>query len=542
MIHRKNIRFLFILLTTINSLVKEQKKKISYNFIEKSKYISIPFKENIPYFRQYPLNYSSYNYLNDFFLNNLSIELLMGNPPQKVNAFLNQDNSCFTFIDYNKNYKNIETKNNQIKAFSPKKSLTFLLKKKIKTIFGEDLFSFKNDNNKNITNEIHMPFHIDTDSEEIKEETKFINYLGLNSQYLVDNIECPNFMKELKNNKLIKEEIYSIIYKTETQGTLFIGDNLYNINENNYNKNSFFSINAIQNKNGIKWNIGFDKIYIYDTYLAGNSTISNKQNGGQIYLSNNMVVNLKIDQKITIGTQEYKKIIDDLYFNNLINSDICKIELVKYLNKNYYVYSCTALLFATFESPYEYDDDYYNYGVPIYHYEHFPTLIFYSNKLNYSFKLRHEDLFELKGDRFYFMIVFESEPINENFQEWIIGEHFIKKHIFAFNIGTKKIWFYNAKNINPNFKEIDEDELKEKENKVLNNDNNKKIFPFLLLFFICFSIFSFFLGIKLKERRKKKANELLDEYDYISERENKSIISINTKKKHNYEIELNSKM
>ena len=192
----------------------------------------------------------------------------------------------------------------------------------------------------------------------------------------------------------------------------------------------------------------------------------------------------------------------------------------------------------------------------IIHYEHFPCLIFYSNNLNYSFELKHEDLFEIKGDRFYFLIVFESDPPNKNTQEWVIGEHFIKKHIFSYNIKTKKIWFYNEKNFNQNFKENDDDEddetkekEKEKGNVILKKENNKNLFIVLLIIFaIFFSIFSFYLGIKIKERRKKKANELIDEYEYFSEREtkNKSINNINNDKSNNrkikYEIELNSKI
>ena len=548
----KNIKLLFIFLALTNCLLSNQIDRNSYQSINEPKYISIPFRENNPYYSKFPSKYSSYNFLNDYFINNLSIDLFIGTPHQEINAFINQEDSCFKFIEKSKNNNNNNINNNyynKIKTYSPKKSLTFLLNKNNKAIMAEDLFLFKTGNNNNNTNEIHMPFNLDIYSGEIDEETEFNSEVGLNSQFLLDNKNCPNFIKELKKNKIIKEEIYSFVYRVKTQGNLFIGDNLYNINNDKYNKNNFFSVNAIQNKNGIKWNINFDKIYIYDIYLAGNSTISNRKNGGKIYLPYNTVVNLKVDQKLIIGTLEYKKMIDDLYFNNLIQLDICKVDLVNYKSKNYYVYSCSAFKFATFEYP---EDDYY--VEQIFHYEHFPGLIFYSNNLNYSFELGHEDLFEIKGDRFYFLIVFESDPPNKNTQEWVIGEHFIKKHIFSYNIKTKKIWFYNEKNFNQNFKENDDDEddetkEKEKERIILKKENNKNLFIVLLIIFaIFFSIFSFYLGIKIKERRKKKANELIDEYEYFSEREtkNKSINNINNDKSNNrkikYEIELNSKI
>ena len=190
--------------------------------------------------------------------------------------------------------------------------------------------------------------------------------------------------------------------------------------------------------------------------------------------------------------------------------------------------------------------------VNLYHYERFPCLIFYSNNLNYSFELNHEDLFQLKGERYYFMIVFESEPLNNNYQEWIIGEHFIKKHIFSYNIITKKMWFYNEKTFNLYFKESDDEDnndVNKKENIKIKKEKNIILFLLIILVF-CFSIISFYFGIKLRERRKKKANELIDEYEYVSEREtrNLSINSINKNNdlpknnKINYEIEMNTKI
>ena len=546
----KNIRILFLFLSITKCFLLNNKEKISFESKKDSKYISISFKENNIYYRRYPKQYSSYDFLNDFFLNNLSLDLFIGTPSQEVNSFLTLENSCFKFIEKDKYKKNLN--NNyyyRIKTFSPKKSMTFLLNKNNKAIIAEDLFLFKSENNKNLTNGIHIPFNIDFNSGEINEEMEFINELGLNSPFFLDNKDCPNFIKELKKNKLIKEEIYSLVYKSDTQGTFYIGDNLYNINEDKYNKNNFFNINSIQNKNGIKWNINFDRIYIHDKFLAGNNTISYKDNGGKINLTMNTVVNLKIDQKITIGTTEYKKMIDDLYFNYLIQLNICKRELVNYNSKNYFVYSCTALKFATFESL---DPDDYYYSEPIYHYEHFPCLIFYSNNLNYSFELKHEDLFQLSGERYYFMIVFESEPLNKNYQEWIIGEHFIKKHIFSYNINTKKMWFYNEKTFNLNFKENDDDDsndVKGKENIIMKKEKNNTILILLIILVVCFSFISFYFGIKLRERRKKKANELVDEYEYVSEREtrNLSINSINKNdlsknNKTNYEIEMNTKI
>ena len=512
-----------------------------YKIIKESKYVSLKIKENSPNNQRNNQNYSSSKFINEFFANYINIDLNLGTPTQKINSFLNPENICFQFIDKNK-WKNI---NYKINAYTPKKSLTFLLNKNNKALRAEDIFLFDNDNNDNnkTYNKAHIAFNLETDFGEINEESEFINELGLNSKFNLDKKnDCPNFIKELKKNKIINEEIYSLIYKTKLQGNIFIGDYLFNIDGNKYKKNNFFIINGVQNKNGIKWNINFDKIYIHDKYLEGNRTISNKSNEGKIYLPFNKTVNIKIDQKIIIGTLEYKNAIDNLYFNKLIKSNICKIDIINYNSKNFYVYSCEALKFATFESAFP-DEDYY-YQEPVYHYLHFPSIIFYSDKLKYYFEINYQKLFELKGDRFYFMIIFETEP-QKGTAEWVIGEYFIKNHIFSFNINDKKMYFYNKKNINENFEKSDNDRINKKN---LKKEKNKNIIIFLLIIvIICFIIFSFYLVNKIKERRKKKANELIDEYEYFSEIENNKN-SINSggeknvifkKGKINQEIELN---
>ena len=531
---------IFLLSITFKSLALNQKENYDeYKHIKKSKYISLEIKEKYINNQKNNLKYSSINFINDFFSNYIITDLKLGNPSQKINSFLNPENICFQFIEKNK-WKNL---NNKINTYNPKRSLTFLLNKNNKALRAEDIISFEDDINKNKTNNIvHIPFNLETDFGEINEESEFINELGLNSKLNLDKKnDCPNFINELKKNKIINEEIYSLVYKVKTQGNLFIGDYLYNIDANKYKKNNFFIINGLQNQNGIKWNINFDKIYIHDKFQEGNRSISNRSNEGKINLPFNRSVNIKIDQKIIIGTHEYKNAIDNLIFNKLIKSKICQIDIANYNSKNYYVYSCEALKFATFESSF-YEDDYY-YQEPIYHYLHFPSIIFYSDKLKYYFEINYEKLFELIGERFYFMIIFEIEPQKGGI-EWVIGEHLIKNNIFSFNINDKKLMFYNEKAINENFEENNNNEKINQTN--LQKEKSKNIIIIsLVIIIICFIFFTFCLISKIKERRKKKANELIDEYEYFSEKDNNnnSINSIinqkNSKGKINQEIELN---
>ena len=526
------LRIILLLIIIPDSLFLD-KNENNIKTIYESKYISLPFKQENKYYRRYPPNYSSANFINDFFTNNLLVDMHLGTPIQDINTVLKPSSSCFTFVE---KAKSNNIKKNKISTYIPKKSLTFLLNKNSRGMTAEDLFLFKDENNKNIFNNIHIPFSLDLDLGEINEETEFIGGLGLNSKFGLNDRNCPNFMSELKKKKNIKEKVFSLVYKYETKGYLFIGNSLYNIDGDNYKKNNFFKINVVRDKNGVKWNINFDKVYIHDSFLEGNSTLSNKSNQGKIFL-NTKQVNIKIDQKIIIGTSEYKKMIDNLYFNKLIKSNICKYEIIPFNSRNYYIYSCTALLFATFESSYP-DDDYYQ--EPVYHYLHFPSLIFQSNTLRYSFELKYEQLFQLLGERFYFMVIFDADEENRISQEWTIGEQFIKNHIFSFNIDRKSILFYNEKQFNDKFEENDILEGINEYDKLDKKDYKNLFIIILIVGAICFSILSFYLGIKIRERRKKRANELKDEYEYISERETNNI-SINSTNNYKNRISKNEK-
>ena len=201
------LRMILFISIIPNSLFLE-KNENNIKSIYEAKYISLPFKQKNPYYRRYPPNYSSTNFINDFFTNNLLVDMHLGTPIQDINLVLNPSSSCFTFIE---KMKSNNINKNKLRKYTPKKSLTFLLNKNSKDMTAEDLFLFKDENNKNILKNIHIPFSLDLDLGEINEETEFIGELGLNSKFGLNDRNCPNFMSELKKKKNIKEKIFSLV-------------------------------------------------------------------------------------------------------------------------------------------------------------------------------------------------------------------------------------------------------------------------------------------------------------------------------------------
>ena len=210
------------------------------------------------------------------------------------------------------------------------------------------------------------------------------------------------------------------------------------------------------------------------------------------FISNNEIIlqtiKCKIDFGINLieGSSNYLTNIENEFFNNLYIKEICFKEntkneklgtyLVIWCNKNYY-------------------DEI----------KKFPTLYFKSIELEYIFELNFEDLFMIKGNKLYFLIVFRTKP----------GiKLFFKKYLFTFSFDNKIIGFYNNKLFN--------------NSKIINNKNTdlsnnqrlkKKIFLFLLCFVFVFIILIAFLKIKKKylNDRQTRMNELIDNnYVYMT--------------------------
>ena len=144
-------------------------------------------------------------------------------------------------------------------------------------------------------------------------------------------------------------------------------------------------------------------------------------------------------------------------------------------------------------------------------YEVIIPIHFYSNNFNKTFEITNTDVLFEKGDYIYIGILF-----NDITRKWSLGKVFTLKYKFIFNQENKKIGFYNG-------------HKKEKNNK---NKNYGTLLKILICIFL--SIILVFLGIKigkiLNKSRKKRANELLDEYDY-SERDNENKGNINNEYK-----------
>jgi len=363
-----------------------------------------------------------------------------------------------------------------------------------------------------------------------------INCPLLSSFTPVTYYPCPNFILELKSKIIISDTIWSIKYNNKYEGELIIGDELFEYNPIKYPKLNYSTIYYKAN-----YLFNFESIYVQENW-NNNKEVSNKVSDFNV-----TTVKLHINSGFIIGTNEYKEFIDKYFFNKLIKRNICRVDLIKYFSNNntytqfnntsFYVYSCYKREFEGQTSERHPSTNHFN---------DFPNLVFSSKHLEYDFKLTKDDLFEKISGRYYFYVIFANnftDSKKNNLEEiWYLGEPFYKKYFFSVNLDSKTIGFYIDKI--HNYKNINKTQNTDKTNmdyyfKGKINNIVKYIIEIIVGIILLFM--AYYIGVTVREKRRKRANELKDDnYEYLPEK-NKSIndISDDSKKQ---QIELNSKL
>ena len=184
---------------------------------------------------------------------------------------------------------------------------------------------------------------------------------------------------------------------------------------------------------------------------------------------------------------KYFKSITENYFQTYYDKNICKYEYLE----EYLTFYCEK-----------------SKGFSIDEIKKFPSIFFEHIELEYTFELSFKDLFIENNGKYWFLLITD----NYRTDIWILGNIFLKKYQFTFNLESKEIEYYN-----PN--------LEKKENNK-EKDYSKIILYILLILslLVIIGFIAYFVKIKLypKVLKKKRANELDDDFDYVSQKNNDS--------------------
>ena len=392
--------------------------------------------------------------------NKLYITINIGSKKINLKAFLIQSKTELIIAgkDIN-NHKYNETESETYNIiFNQKISFQYGMYKE--GLLSRDNFNMLNENNQLINSEID--FVLGTESSSTYDKIRE-GEVGLNLP-LLQSFPDYNLIISLKRNNVISSCIWYLDFDNleRGEGKMIIDGFPHSLNNKKYNRDNFVKTNAINNKYSFAWGLIFSNIYYGEQNLKINS--DEKAHFG-------------FDYGVISAPQEIGELLESLFFKEYISKNICFRQKFEVYG-NFFFY-CRK-----------------NEELNI---EKFASIYFKSTDLNIIFELDYHDLFYSDDKYIYLMIEF-----SKNNKIWILGEIFLKKYYIVFNQKEKTLGYYTKM---------------EKPRNIKNRNNDNSIYNKLIiivittLFFICLVSFGVYV-YNNKKPRKKKANELDDEYNY----------------------------
>jgi len=424
-------------------------------------------------------NYTSTKFITEWFYNGMYHYTSIGN--RSIESYINVGSAKTSIKKCIKNrvYSNY-TLNPNI-YYKPLSSNTY---DKVDENKGNEIFTFKTDYKDEVKIGQKKGDGLDFYFDKNDNDYALCGNFGLN----LDISEKTNLINQLKKKNYINKYIWTLNYLTEEDGLIMLGTEPHFYDKDNYKYENYCTMKAIPTQSSeTAWSFVMDKVIIDHKNRSTEYPLSEKK------------VDFLIDRGLIIGTEEYKNKMDEKYFKDLMDKKICHIETETFTdeeqgtNEEYYIYWCNTNTFIV--NKHTLDKTPYNA---------FPSLQFTLQQYNMTFSLNKEDLFFDKYGKTYFLIIFKKSGSQNNI--WKLGEPFFSKYQFTFDMDKKTVGFYNK-----NFKnEYDNDQTK--------STSGMTVLYIIILFIIVGVLVAaaYYFGKKFNESRKKRANELNDDFDYSS--------------------------
>lgn len=463
-----------------------------------NEYLVFPFKIKNPSIDFKNKQMTADDYIKYNKNNLLAAKVYIGTPPKEMEVYLTMQQFDF-YLGKGFCLKNSNSQYNPFSSTSYSKTQTKFISPLFSNGTGsEETFTFYNNLNltKNSTlNQIEFIYGVaSTDFFDLIEPDVNCGYLGLQLSSGSTNFEWNSLIYDLKMKRGINSKQWSIIfYENDNKiknydGAFVLGikeedyEHLFNINVINYHSENttIYSLPYIYKT--INWEVKFDEIY----YSINNNNFSFYK-----YIQGYFL----IDFNYIICNIDYFNSIKENFFNKYIHEGICYIDKNETLKRTkktdiqkLNIIICDKNRFKDMNK--------------------FPTLYFKHVGLNNIFEFNYKDLFQELGDSVVFSIIFDE---NEAYH-WVFGRLFLQNYQFIFDNDAKTITYIKSN--------------KKKDNDIDSKiDNNFGVILKIVLIFVLLVILiiGFFVGFyfgKQFKNKKKRANELDDEYDYIEKKNN----------------------
>ena len=294
-------------------------------------------------------------------------------------------------------------------------------------------------------------------------------FFGLKIPLNSSAIKIHNTIEELKNKNLISHEVWYLNFNSENSGTFVIGALPEEIDDKTFPENKRQKV-PFSNYNDI-FQMKFDEIYYgkIEEYDKRKTT----ENKGVLF---------SLSSRLIECTNDYWAIISQ-FFDKKRQENIC---VSPYNEDNVVYYYCYKDKFNMSEME---------------------NVNFHIRNINYTFVFEPKDLFYEKDGILYYLITYKNDEYS-NYQ-WILGTLFFEKYIVAFNKDDKVKYFYE-KNTEQNDSGSD------------GGQETTYIIIIVVLSIVLIAsvaLFAYYI-IKIKPR-KKKANELDEDFDYQTKEDQK---------------------
>jgi hypothetical protein len=263
---------------------------------------------------------------------------------------------------------------------------------------------------------------------------------------------------------------WTLKYTSDDSGIFIFGDIINNENlmldKNNKIKNIAENYESIYTSNlftgRIYWKIGLDKLFL-----------------GEEILGENDYIDIDIDSPLILVKKENYRAIKEKIFNQYFEEKICDKIIAEFklsaitCNKKKFLEKTKNL-------------------------QNLPSLNFQIRQYSLNLTFTPKELFRIEGDDIYFLVAHHSYKDSQ----CTIGAIFLKKYPTVFDIDSKQMKI---------LKHVNSEELNNKGSVV-------KIVLIVFLSIVLSGIIFGFIGLKygkkIYQARKKKANELEDNFDY----------------------------
>ena len=474
----------------------------------KTSYILLPFIKRDKLSEPDDASFTPENF-SQFYIEPKYVSIIeVGTPPQKVELIYSADNYGISMVeDKNStiiNYfnKNLSSTISIIHSFDSKFSYSSRPITLQETMFFPFEDTTLNQKSKIKVEEYPFVYLTKKGGIEMYENKEFIkeengkSYMIFGGKVYCNwkNEICESFPYYLKHKRIINSYNFNVLFNKENGNeeydfALRIGDEPHEVSPDIYDKGSLKYTNALSYVGETNWIIQFDEVY----YFPEGFKLNINTNSDDL---NQISIDESLNDKKAYSYKDRGQMVFDL--------DII-------LCPKFYYFTINKTFFGNHTKQCEIIHTKYKYAIFVcdknFNTENFPPIYFYHKELNHTFILTENELFRIKGNKKYFLLVYDL--YRPHF--WMFGKIFLKKYLFNYDMENKRLGFYAKRN---NVDQIN--------NTISNTSQNILLINLIWIgVVIIIGISAFFLGKLLcNKMRKKRANELDDDYDYTINEEN----------------------